>query len=150
MQAGKLLKPVRLALPFSFTTFLLWKLKARCRMKWLWVEIHFTTRLSRYAWRSNTSLIYGMAISLLFIISFLIIQEHCFVNCLLKKNQIFFAHSGHVENICNWSPHYAQLWDAFQKHCFVYFTLIMGTLKGSTGRFFNFSVQSQNFTGGFE
>ena len=27
---------------------------------------------------------------------------------------------------------------------------IMGTLKGSTGRFFNFSAQSQNFTGGLE
>ena len=24
----------------------------------------------------------------------------------------------------------------------------MGTLKGSTGRFFNFSAQSQDFTGG--
>ena len=31
---------------------------------------------------------------------------------------------------------------------FAYSALIMGTLKGSTSRFFNFSAQSQNFTGG--
>ena len=33
----------------------------------------------------------------------------------------------------------------------IFFTcsaLIMGTLKGSTDRFFNFGAQSQNFTGG--
>ena len=29
-----------------------------------------------------------------------------------------------------------------------YSALIMSTLKGSTDRFFNFSAQSQNFTGG--
>ena len=31
---------------------------------------------------------------------------------------------------------------------FAYSVLIMGTLKGSIGRFFNFSAQSENFTGG--
>ena len=31
---------------------------------------------------------------------------------------------------------------------FAYFALIMGTLKGSSGRFFNFSAQGQDFTGG--
>ena len=31
---------------------------------------------------------------------------------------------------------------------FGYSALIMDTLKESTGRFFNFSAQSQNFTGG--
>ena len=46
------------------------------------------------------------------------------------------------------SHHYAQLQNALQKHFFAYSTLIMGTLKGSTGRFFNFSTQSQNFAGG--
>ena len=45
------------------------------------------------------------------------------------------------------SQHYAQLGNAFQKIFFAYSALIMGTLKGA-GRFFNFSVQSQNFTGG--
>ena len=34
------------------------------------------------------------------------------------------------------------------KTFFAYSALIMGTLKGSTGWFFNFSAQSQNFTGG--
>ena len=34
------------------------------------------------------------------------------------------------------------------KTFFAYSALIMGTLKGSIGRFFNFSAQSQNFTGG--
>ena len=43
------------------------------------------------------------------------------------------------------SNHYAQLGNALQKHFFAYSALIMGTLKGSTGRFFDFSVQSQNF-----
>ena len=31
---------------------------------------------------------------------------------------------------------------------FAYSVLIMGTLKGSIGQFFNFSAQSENFTGG--
>ena len=43
------------------------------------------------------------------------------------------------------SNHYAQLGNALQKHFFAYSALIMGTLKGSTDRFFDFSVQSQNF-----
>ena len=43
------------------------------------------------------------------------------------------------------SNHYAHLGNALQKHFFAYSALIMGTLKGSTGRFFDFSVQSQNF-----
>ena len=42
---------------------------------------------------------------------------------------------------------YVQLGNALQKHFFAYSALIMGTLKGSTGRFFNVSAQSQNFTG---
>ena len=46
------------------------------------------------------------------------------------------------------SHHYAQLGNALQKHFFAYFALIMGTLKGSTGRFFNFSAQNQSFTWG--
>ena len=46
------------------------------------------------------------------------------------------------------SNHYVQLGNTFQKHFFAYSTLIMGTLKDSIGRFFNFSAQSQNFTGG--
>ena len=45
------------------------------------------------------------------------------------------------------SHHYAQLGNALQNYCFAYSTLIMGTLKGSTGQFFNFIAQSQNFTG---
>ena len=45
------------------------------------------------------------------------------------------------------SQHHAQLKNALQKQ-FAYYTLIMSTLKGSTGRFFNFSAQSQRFTGG--
>ena len=53
MQPGKLLKPVSLARPVSITTLLLWKLKARCGMKWLRVEGHVTTRLCRYVWRSS-------------------------------------------------------------------------------------------------
>ena len=43
---------------------------------------------------------------------------------------------------------YAQLGNALQKHFFAYFASIMSTLKGSTGQFFNFSIQSQNFTVG--
>ena len=39
-------------------------------------------------------------------------------------------------------------WEMPSKNLFAYSTLIMRTLKGSTDRFFNFSVQSQNFTGG--
>ena len=35
----------------------------------------------------------------------------------------------------------------FKIHFFAYPALIMDTLKGSTGRFFNFSAQSQNFKG---
>ena len=51
--------------------------------------------------------------------------------------------------MCNGrSHHYAQLGNALQKHFFAYSALIMGTLKGSIGRFFNFSAQSQNFTAG--
>ena len=55
--------------------------------------------------------------------------------------------------VCRLSPvsrshHYAQLRNALQKHFFAYSALIMGTLKGSTDRFFDFSAQSQNFTGG--
>ena len=45
------------------------------------------------------------------------------------------------------SYHYTQLGNALQKHFFASSALIMGTLKRSTNRFFNFSVQSQNFTG---
>ena len=45
------------------------------------------------------------------------------------------------------SYHYTQLGNAIQKHFFASSALIMGTLKRSTNRFFNFSVQSQNFTG---
>ena len=43
------------------------------------------------------------------------------------------------------SHHYVQLGNALQKHFFACSALIMGTLKGSTCRFFNFSAQSQNF-----
>ena len=60
MQPGILLKLFSLTRPFSVTTLLLWKLKARCWLKWLWVKSHFTSWLSRYAWRSNTSLIYNL------------------------------------------------------------------------------------------
>ena len=49
---------------------------------------------------------------------------------------------------CSQSHHYAQLGNALQKHFFAYSALTMGTLKGSTSQFFNFSAQSQNFTGG--
>ena len=35
-----------------------------------------------------------------------------------------------------------------KKMFFTYSALIMGALKGSTGRFFHFSAQSQNFTVG--
>ena len=49
------------------------------------------------------------------------------------------------------SHHYAQLGNALQKtfcfHIFAYSALIIGTFKGSTDQFFNFSAQSQNFTG---
>ena len=45
------------------------------------------------------------------------------------------------------SQHHAQLGNALQKQ-FAYYTLIMSTLKGSTGRFFYFFSQSQHFTGG--
>ena len=45
------------------------------------------------------------------------------------------------------SHHFAELGNALQKHFFAYSALIMGTLKGSTDRFFDFSAQSQNFTG---
>ena len=51
-------------------------------------------------------------------------------------------------NLHSRSHHYAQLGNALQKHCFTYSALIMGTLEGSTNRFFNFSAQSQNFTEG--
>ena len=40
-------------------------------------------------------------------------------------------------------------WEMPSKNIFfAYSALIMGTLKGSTSQFFNFSAQSQNFTGG--
>ena len=73
MQPGKFLKPVTLAMSFS-----------------------------RYAWRRNASLVYGMAISLLFIwvnlkIYILVIQERCFANFSSKKISYFSAHSAHVE-----------------------------------------------------
>ena len=42
---------------------------------------------------------------------------------------------------------YTQLGNALQVHFFEYSALTMRTLKGSTGRFFCFSAQSQNFTG---
>ena len=80
MESGKPLKPVRLKQHFFVTTLVFW----------LWVESHFIARLSRYAWISNTSLIYGITISLFFIwmslkISIIVIQDCCFVNILLKK-----------------------------------------------------------------
>ena len=53
-----------------------------------------------------------------------------------------------VEKVYSQSHHYAQLGDNTPKTFFAYSALIMGTLKGSTSRFFNFSAQSQNFTGG--
>ena len=43
--------------------------------------------------------------------------------------------------------HYAQLGNALQKYFIAYSAFIMGTLKGTTGRFFNFSAQSQKITG---
>ena len=45
------------------------------------------------------------------------------------------------------SHHYAQLGNALQKHFIAYSAFVMGTLKGTTGRFFNFSAQSQKITG---
>ena len=40
-------------------------------------------------------------------------------------------------------------WEMPSKNIFfAYFASIMGTLKGSSGQFFNFSIQSQNFTVG--
>ena len=73
-------------------------------MKWLWVESHFSARLSKYAWISNTSLIYGMAITLFSIwmnlnIFIFVIQERCFANILLKKISYFLAYSVNAENI---------------------------------------------------
>ena len=65
-------------------------------MKWLRVESHFTTRLSRYAWISYTSLIYGMTLASFFFIwmnlkiSILFIQERCYANCSLKLFAISF------------------------------------------------------------
>ena len=52
-------------------------------------------------------------------------------------------------NICSRSHIYAQLGNAPPKTFFAYSALIMSTLKGSTHRFFSFSAQSQNFTGGW-
>ena len=105
MKPGKFFEPVSLARLFSVATLLLWKLKGRCRVKWLWVESHFTTRLFRYAWRNNLSLIYGMAISLLFIwvnlkISILVIQEPCFANFLLKKKLLFCSFRSCWKHLC--------------------------------------------------
>ena len=37
------------------------------------------------------------------------------------------------------------IWEMPSKNIFAYSTFIMGTLKGSAGRIFNFSTQSQNF-----
>lgn len=48
-----------------------------------------------------------------------------------------------IEN--SWSQHYDQLGNALQKHFFEYSGLVMRTLKGSTGQFFDFSAKS--FTG---
>ena len=53
----------------------------------------------------------------------------------------------HIKTISR-SHHYAQFGNALQKHFFAYSALIMGTLKVSTGRFLNFSAQTQNFIGG--
>ena len=39
-------------------------------------------------------------------------------------------------------------WEMPSKNIFAYSGLIMGTVKGSIGRFFNFSAQSQSSTGG--
>ena len=47
----------------------------------------------------------------------------------------------------SWSHHYTELGNALKKTFFTYSTLIMGTLKGSTGQLFNFSAQSKNLTG---
>ena len=63
-----------------------------------------------------------------------------FVKFILSKG-IFF-------DICSRSHHYAQLGNAPKKTFFAYSALIMNTLKGSSGRFFNFSSQTQNFTVG--
>ena len=52
----------------------------------------------------------------------------------------------HIKTISR-SHHYAQFGNALQKHFFAYSALIMGTLQVSTGRFLNFSAQSQNFIG---
>ena len=51
--------------------------------------------------------------------------------------------------INSWSHLDAQLGNAFQNIFFAYSALIVGTLKGSTSWSFNFSAQSQNFTGGW-
>ena len=53
----------------------------------------------------------------------------------------------HDKYITSWSHHYPPLENALQNHFFPYFAWIMGTLKGSNGQFFNFSAESQNFTG---
>ena len=39
-------------------------------------------------------------------------------------------------------------WEMASKNIFTYSALILGTLKSSSSQFFNFSAQSQNFTGG--
>ena len=115
MQPSKLLKPVSLTLPLSVTTLLLWKLKARCGMKWLWVESHFTTRLSRYTWKSNASLIYSMVISLFFIwmnlkICILVVQEHCFTNFSLKKLVSFLLISLMFKTFVLYQTSYKVFW----------------------------------------
>ena len=58
----------------------------------------------------------------------------------------FFSFLNLIARVVSWSHHYAQFGNALQKHFFAYSALIMVTLKGFTGRFFNFSAQSQNFT----
>ena len=49
-------------------------------------------------------------------------------------------------NLYCWSHHYAELGNALQKLFSAYSALIMGTLWGSIGQFFNFSAQNQDFT----
>ena len=53
-----------------------------------------------------------------------------------------------IRKILSRSHHYAQLSNALQKTFFAYSALRTGTLEGFNSRFFSFSNQSQNFTGG--
>ena len=72
-------------------------------------------------------------------VSFLI-NLHAQANEFIKKETL--------TQVFSRPNHYAQLGNALQKYFFAYSALIIGTLKGSPGRFFSFSTQSQNFTGG--